>query len=159
MKKTYIETTIPGYLVSKPARDIIILCHQEITKEWWENYRQDYELYISPIVIEEINNGDPNYSKKRIDLIQEIPALDYDNQIENLAQHYMEYFNFNEKILRDVYHISYAVFYEMDFLLTWNCKHLANAHIRAQLSRINLKLGYNTPDICTPEELFQVNKE
>lgn len=71
----------------------------------------------------------------------------------------MNYFNFPDKILRDVYHISYAVFYEMDFILTWNCKHLANGHMRGQLSRINVKPGYNTPDICTPEELFDFTRE
>ena len=159
MGTVYIETTIPSYIVSRSSRDIIVLSHQEITKEWWDSNRKDYNLYISQIVIEEISERDNSLVQKRNELIKEIPMLEYNDDVEKLAQIYFEHFKFPLKSLRDAFHMAFAVYYELDFLLTWNCKHLANANIRLELARFNFTLGYKTPDICTPEELNKITTE
>lgn len=159
MKKVYLETTIPSYMASRPSRDIIVLSHQEITNEWWANNRHNYKLFISQVVIDEIGGGDKELIQKRYTLIKNIPLLEYNNDVEILALKYFEHFKFPKRALRDAFHIAFAVNYNIDFLLTWNCSHLANANIRANLVKFNYKLGYNTPDICTPEELIKIPME
>jgi hypothetical protein len=154
-EKVYLDSTIPSYHVSKPSRDKVILIHQELTKLWWENERENYELYISEVVIEEILNGDPVYAHKRRKLLEDVNLLDPLPEIEKTALRYMEYFNFPEKLFRDMYHIAFSVHYKMDCLLTWNFTHLANLHMRKQLARFNERQGLLTPEICTPEELMQ----
>ena len=152
-KKVYIETTIPSYLIARPSRDITLLYHQEIIKEWWEKYKDNYEMFISEIVYEEASKGDKKYSKMRLDILKTINVLDNDDEVERITETYLDYFSFPKKSIRDASHIAYAVFYKMDFLLTWNYRHLANAEMRSMLHRINNKLGYETPDVCTPLEL------
>lgn len=159
MDKVYLETTIPSYVVSKLSRDIIVLSHQQTTKDWWENNKIDYELYISQIVIDEISEGDKDLAKNRNELIKNIPLLEYNNEVEKLAEMYFKYFKFQKKALRDAFHIAFAVYYEIDFLLTWNCRHLANANVRTNLVKLNYDLNYKTPDICTPEELIKITLE
>lgn len=154
MQKVYMETTIPSYLVSRPNRDIIILSHQEITKDWWENERSKYDLYLSEYVIEEISKGDEILSQKRIDLIKGIMLLEHNNEIETLAGQYLKYLELPKNAAIDMLHIAYSVYYEMDYLLTWNCKHLANAYLKVKLVKLNNKSGYKTPEICTPEQLI-----
>jgi len=154
MKKIYLETTIPSYLVAKPSRDIVLLSHQELTKEWWENHRKDFKLFISQIVINEIRAGDKILSSKRLKLVKGIPSLEINKEIEDLAMKYFKYFNFPERAIRDAFHIAFSVFHKIDFLLTWNCAHLANPYTRSELADYNNKIGYRTPDICTPEELM-----
>ena len=154
MQKVYLETTIPSYLTSIPSRDIIILGHKELTKEWWNKYRDKYELFVSQAVVDEVTQGDKAVAALRYDLIKNISILNFDLAIDNIVNNYMKEFSFSSKVILDAYHIAYATFYEIDFLLTWNCKHLANANIRKKLYQINAKLGYSTPEICTPEELI-----
>ncbi len=154
MKKVYIETTIPSFIITKPSRDISILSHQEVTRDWWDNYRKQFELYVSQAVINEITLGDRNLAQKRIDIVKGLTVLQFNDNIFELGSKYLKKLNFPEKILGDAFHIAFAVFYKMDFLLTWNCAHPAIANTRIKLAELNLQLGYKTPDICTPEELM-----
>lgn len=154
MKKVYLETTIPSYLAGRLSRDIVILSHQKTTLEWWEQKKTDYELYISQVVIDEISAGDKNLAQKRNEFIKDIPLLEYNDAIEDLADKYFKHLKFPKKAIRDSFHIAIAVYHDIDFLLTWNCTHLANANIRTELTKYNYGLGYKTPDICTPEELI-----
>lgn len=159
MPTLYIETTIPSYLVSKPNRDIIILAHQQLTKEWWDNYRHLFDMYISQVVLDEIRRGDPEMVSKRIEILHNIPLLEVNEEVENLAKRYFNSLKFPVKALRDAFHLAYVVVYEVDILATWNCTHLANANILYRLSRLNKEWGYETPIICTPEELIDYPKE
>lgn len=97
--------------------------------------------------------GDEQVAQRRIELLRNMTALPVAQEVEDLALCYKERMKFPDKIANDISHIAYAVFYEMDYLLTWNCKHIANAHIQARLKAINEELGLKTPVICTPEEL------
>ena len=152
-KKVYIETTIPSYITTDLSNDIIILGHQIITIEWWKTNKNYFDLYLSEIVIDEISKGDNKQAEKRIELIKDLKVLDFNKELEELGIKYFEYFKLPKKALFDAYHIAIAVYYQMDFLLTWNCKHLANAGIRTRLLEYNKKADLKTPDICTPEEL------
>ena len=129
------------------------MSHQDITRNWWNNERKYFKLYVSQIVIDEISLGDKNLARKRNISVKRIPVLLYNEDIKKLSDLYFKKFGFPQKALGDAIHIAFAVYYEMDFLLTWNCTHLANANTRVDLIEYNYKLGYKTPDICTPEEL------
>jgi predicted nucleic acid-binding protein len=159
MPTLYLETTIPSYLVAKPSRDVIILAHQQLTREWRSGHRRLYEVFISQIVLDEIQRGDPEMTNKRIEFLQNIPVLEINDEVERLAVRYFEALQFSAKAMRDAFHIAYAVVYEMDFLATWNCTHLANANVLLRLSKLNKQWGYETPIICTPEELISYPKE
>ena len=152
--KIYVETTIPSYLVSRHSRDIIVLAHQQITEEWWEEKRKQFDLYVSTVVLDEISAGDETLAKKRYDLIKGIPSLELMPDTEKLARIYLKELNLPNKALRDSLHIAMAVGHEMDYILTWNCAHIANEQIRRKLQEINSKIGKKTPLICTPEELI-----
>jgi len=153
-EKVYIETTIPSYLASDRSGDIITLSRQLITERWWEENRIKYILFVSDVVIDEISDGNKKYAKKRIDIIKECTILETTDKVSELVNKYQKHFNFPDTILRDLSHIAYCVNYEIDFLITWNCTHLANVHFTKQLERLNEKYGLKTPKIITPELLM-----
>jgi hypothetical protein len=153
-KKVYIETTIPSYITAALSNDIIIVGHQKLTIDWWENNSCYFDLFTSEIVLDEIGKGDRNQEEKRIELLKKVKILDFNNEVEALGIRYFNYFNLPKKALFDAYHIAIAVYYEIDFLLTWNCRNLANANVRKKLAEYNIKEGYKIPDMCTPEELI-----
>ena len=153
MDKVYLETSIISYLVSKPSKDIILLSHQLITEDWWGKSRKNYDLYVSVPTIYEISRGDTEHSEKRLKLVESLKILDAEEEIKDLINMYMKYYKLPKKFELDITHIAYSVYYEMDYLLIWNCKHIANAHFRVQISNFNREKGLHIPEICTPEEL------
>ena len=155
MKPTlYLETTIPSYYTARPVRDVIVLAHQEITRMWWEQRLSVFEIYISPVVLEEARQGDPEAARKRLDVLTSFAVLEATSTIERLAETYMTRLVLPEKALRDAAHLAFACGYELDYLVTWNCAHIANAELRRHLMALNTTLGLQTPIICTPEELM-----
>ena len=155
MKSTlYLETTIPSYYTARPVRDVIVLAHQEITRTWWEQRLSLFDVYISPVVLEEARQGDPDAARRRLDMLTAFPILEATPDIERLAETYMTQLALPGKALRDAAHLAFACGYELDYLVTWNCAHIANAELRRRLMAINAALGLQTPIICTPEELM-----
>jgi hypothetical protein len=155
----YLETTIISYLGSKISRDVVILAHQEITLHWWENDRNNFNLYTSEIVFAEAERGDKSASGKRIALLAKIPVLAYTPDVESLAKRYFTELSFPDKALADSFHLAFAVHYQMDYLLTWNCRHLANEVLQRRLVKLNEALQLTTPLIVTPEELISLSEE
>ena len=156
-EKVYLDSTIPSYRVSNLSVNAIVLIRQKITIDWWDNKSQYYELYISDVVLDEIERGDQLYVKKRLELVKGLKILAGKPEVEEITIKYMDFFNLPEKLYRDMTHIAYSVHYRMDCLLTWNFSHLANLHMRTQLARVNERLGFKTPQICSPEELMENN--
>lgn len=154
----YLETTIPSYLTSKSSRDLIITSHQQITREWWDNTRTNFEIYTSQAVIDEVSAGDPIFAARRLEIIANLPLLKATNEVEDLAGQYLEKLGLPNKASLDILHLAYSVAYEMDYLLTWNCAHLANGIIIRRLQNINNSLQCKTPIIVTPEELLEIPK-
>ena len=141
-----------SYLAARPSRDVIVLAHQEITRQWWAT-RQRFDLYVSPLVLEESALGDPEVARERLRYVEALPVLAAGERIEQVAVSYFRELHFPEKALRDAAHLAFASVYAVDYLLTWNCTHIANAVVRRQLARLNERLGLPTATICTPEEL------
>ena len=132
MKPTvYMESTIPSYYSARSGRDIISLARQEITRIWWENHREKYDVYISQLVFEECSQGDTDYSEKRINLLKEFPVLSLNDDVVSLAEKILARKVIPAKAADDATHIAVACVYETDFLLTWNFKHIASPYYKA----------------------------
>jgi hypothetical protein len=145
----YIETTIISYLTAKPSRDLIIAAHQQITNEWWTDVRPQVDCYVSPFVFDEASRGDAIYAQKRLDEIARFEILEVNEQVEGLAQQYFAALQIPEKAKIEAFH-------KMDYVLSWNCKHIASGRVQKTLQEINARLGVHTPVVCTPEELMEV---
>jgi len=150
----YLETTIPSYLTSRPSRDLIIAAHQQITREWWEKKGRSFQLYISQLVIDEAGEGDPVAARARLSVIQDLPLLDITPEVSVLASVILTSGRLPRNAATDAAHIAIAAVHGMDFLITWNCMHIANAAITKPLALTCREQGFECPVICTPEELL-----
>lgn len=150
----YIETSVIGYLTSNPNRDIIIAAHQQITHEWWEHRREEFELFASQLVLTEAGKGVKKAAAKRLNILQDIPLLELKTEVLDLAGIFIRHKAISEKMEEDVLHIAIATVYGLNYLMTWNCKHIANAEIQKKMEKICIEEGYEMPTICTPEELM-----
>ena len=155
-QSVYIETTVVSYLAARTSRDLIVAGHQQITSEWWENVSPKFQCYVSEVVIEESEKGDSEISKKRLDLISDFPVLAINDDIKKLASIFFERLRIPEKSRLDSVHLATACWYKMDYLLSWNCKHIVSGTVRKLLNEINEELKIHIPVICTPEELMEV---
>ena len=154
MESVYLETTLFGYLASRPSRDLLVAAHQQTTHEWWSDRRQNFECYVSQIVIDEASAGDPEEAKKRMEIISAFPVLEVPEAAESLTSAILASGAILPRAVRDAAHIAVVAVNDVGYLLTWNCKHLANAQIMRRISVVCNGEGYNMPVICTPEELM-----
>lgn len=152
--KVYIETSVISYLTSRISRDLITAGHQQITQEWWGFRRKDFDLYVSQLVIKESGRGDNDASEKRLSVLKDIPLLQLNDEITDLAEEIIFEKIIPEKYAEDSIHIAIATIHKIDYLLTWNCRHIANAELRKNILKLCTRSGYNMPIICTPEELM-----
>ena len=153
--KIYIESTIPSYLVSKPSRDLIVAAHQEITRKWWRNKRNSFNLYISQLVLNEISAGDTEMARIRLKTVKAFPELDITAEVTALASQILSVGIIPKKAATDAAHIAIAAVHGMNFLMTWNCTHIANAKLAKAIENICAERGFESPVICTPEELME----
>lgn len=150
----YVETTIVSYLTAKPSRNLITAAHQQITQEWWEVRRRSFDLFISEPVIREAGAGDEAAAQKRLDDLQEIALLELNEETLYLAKGLVQRDPIPERAKEDALHIALATVHGMDYLLTRNCRHIANAEMRKVVESVYASRGYETPVISTPEELM-----
>ncbi len=153
-KRIYMETTIPSYLTARPSRDIVQAARQQLTREWWDSERHSYVLCISQIVLDEAAAGNEDAAQRRMAVLADLPLLDLTLDVDELALKIMASGLLPERASRDAIHIAVACVHHVDFLLTWNCRHIANATILRDLQNIIVDAGYEMPVICTPEELI-----
>jgi hypothetical protein len=149
----YLETTIPSYLAGRPSRDLVIAAHQQITHDWWSRAQRDLDLFVSEAVLEEIRAGDPVLAARRLEVVEGLPILELRQDVRDLVRIYSERLNFPPQARVDVLHIAFAVSYRLDYLVTWNCKHIANGYFIRRLLQVNQDIQRPTPVILTPEEL------
>ena len=153
-RRIYIETTIPSYLTARPSRDIVQAARQQLTREWWDVERRSYDLCISQIVLDEAAAGDAEAAQRRMAVIDTLPLLDLTFEVDGLADTIMQSGLLPASASRDAVHIAVTAVHQVHFLLTWNCRHIANATIFRDLQHIIMSAGYDMPVICTPEELL-----
>lgn len=150
----YIETSVLGYLTARSTKNLILAANIEIARDWWETRRSDFILYISQAVLNEVERGDAAIAAQRLEIIRNFPLLELNQDVRDLAAQFLARSNLPLKADVDAIHIAAATVHGLDYLLTWNCKHIANAQIQRKLAKISLDFGYQLPIICTPYELL-----
>jgi hypothetical protein len=150
----YLETTIPSFLTGRPSNDLILAGKQEVTRRWWETRLSFYQAVVSQFVIDEAGAGDPSAAEKRLNALDDIPLLEIDDEVLDLTDRILSTGVIPAKAATDAAHIAIAARHRVDFLMTWNCTHIANAEIAGKLRTILEVAGYTSPVICTPDELF-----
>ena len=155
MLRIYVETSIPGYLAAAPSRDLVVAAHQQVTQEWWSSIVGRFDLFVSEAVLSEIRSGDPAFVERRLQFVQDLPILQATEEVFRLLDHYSEALGLSGRARADIPHLAYAVAHGLDFLVTWNCAHIANAMVIRRLHQVNQRLGVATPVIVTPEEFAE----
>jgi len=153
----YLETSVLSYLAARPSRDVIVLAQQQLTADWWENQKDNYNLYVSTVVVEEASSGDTEAARKRVSLLTGVTVLAVDDESIKLAARLVEQKAIPPKAVQDALHIAVACIHRVEYLLTWNYKHIANATMRESINQICRAAGYEPPVICTPVELGGTN--
>ena len=154
MPSVYLETTIPSFLVARVSDDDGLAEKQAITRTWWEDHRHRYELVTSEIVLEEAALGDESQSTLRLRSLNRVRVLGPTEDVEFIGNEFVRKGWIPRASTLDAFHVAYASVYLIDFLLTWNCTHLANENIRRPIERWLRNLGKHVPVICTPTELM-----
>jgi predicted nucleic acid-binding protein len=151
----YLETSVISYLVGRLSRDVVVLGNQELTREWWATRRSDYELFVSEAVIGEAAIGDPDLARQRVEICDGLQLLAISDEAERLAPLLLKAAGMAPNAATDALHIAVATVHGMDYLLSWNCSHIANATIRRAIDKQCRASGYEPPVICTPQELIE----
>ncbi|MBK9266389.1 MAG: type II toxin-antitoxin system VapC family toxin [Polyangiaceae bacterium] len=155
MKPTlYVETTIISYLTSRPSHDLVRAAHQQVTRDWWDA-RSAFDLYISQFVLDEAGAGDLEASQRRLAALEGIALLDVVSEARLLAAEILRLGGMPAKAYVDALHVAVAAAHGIDYLLTWNCKHIANPAMRGKVEMICRATGFEAPVICTPVEFMQ----
>ena len=152
--KVYVESTIVSYLTARPSKDLVTAANQETTRLWWHQFREDFELYVSQVVLLEVGAGDPVAARERLSVLEEIPTLVMTRECVELSRRLLREGGLPRRAWRDTLHLAIAAFHQVDFVLTWNCRHIANAVFVPRFASIMSSRGYVSPVICTPPQLL-----
>lgn len=156
--RVYVETTIPSfYCEVRNARDVVV--RRDWTRQWWHSAPERYELVTSPAVLEELTGGLPERSAQRLALVRELPVLSMDSAIAEIVETYVRHKLMPADPGGDALHLALASHHKCEFLVTWNCQHLANANKFGHIRRVNTLLGLFVPSLVTPLELLGGNDE
>jgi len=154
MPTVYIETSIVSYLTSRPSPYIRVAAWQETTTQWWEQERFKFELFTSELVITEAGGGDSAAAAKRLERLADIPVLAIDDAAKEFAAQLIRDGGVPAEAQADALHIAIASLHGLDYLLTWNCRHINRASAKPIIRSICAVAGYPCPEICTPLELI-----
>ena len=156
MKSTvYIETSVVSYLTARPSNDIRAAACQSITTDWWDNRREDFDLYVSEFVVVEASRGNEEAAARRLSVIDGIAELRVAEDARILAKALVEDGSLPLKAEIDAFHVAVAATNGINYLLTWNCTHIANAVMRPRIEAVCRRHGFEPPIICTPSELLE----
>lgn len=150
---TYLDSNVISYLTAWPSRDVVTLAHQQVTRDWWDRQRHGFDLHISELVLFEIGRGDLAAAELRLAFVQGLPVLGITSEARVLADRIFRATTLPDKAAADALHVALAAINSMDYLLTWNCTHIANGVVLKIVNAICRESGYEPPIVCTPEEL------
>ncbi len=156
LPKLYLETTIPSYLTARRSRNERLALDQDLTREWWDKERGRYELFVSELVLEEASAGDEVMAAARLEALAGLSQLAHTPAVDALAMQIVERGIIPPEVAPDADHIALATVHAMNFLLTWNCRHIANVFSRRRLEAVCHEAGYECPLICTPAILMGI---
>jgi predicted nucleic acid-binding protein len=154
-ERVYLETTIISYITARPSRDVVVAGHQMVTRSWWDYRKPAFSVFVSELVVQEAKAGDAEAAKARLELISDLAVLHLKPIASALAKDLLVQAALPAKAVEDALHIAICASHGIEFLLTWNCKHLANARMRPIIERVCKSHHLPAPIICTPEELME----
>jgi hypothetical protein len=134
----------------------VTAANQQVTREWWDRRRSDFDVFISRLVIDECAAGDSEAAAERLEKIKGFPSLDVTDDVTSLADALVARVPLPENAQADALHVAVAAVNGVQYLLTWNCKHIANASLRPRIESVCRDLGYEPPSICTPQEIMEI---
>ena len=158
MHTVYIETTIPSYLIGRKSKQPSVAADQDATREWWDKQRRLFRVFTSVFTLDEAGRGDSILAAGRIELLEGIPTLDIPDKFATLETDLINLFQLPQKAATDASHLALAILHEIDYLLTWNCTHLANAILQKELIDYCGYYNLHIPVICTPETLIKLHQ-
>jgi predicted nucleic acid-binding protein len=153
----YLETTIIGYLAMRVSGVLRVAANQETTRDWWDNHRADYEVFVSRFVVDECADGDPEAARDRLSFLQDLELIQAPDEVETLAQALLDRVPLPEEAQFDALHIAVAAVNGIQYLLTWNCRHIANPALRTRIEAVCREMGFEPPVICTPQEILEID--
>lgn len=159
MSKVYIETSIVSYLTARPSNNLVAAAWKKETVDWWETQRKRFALFISQVVIEEARRGDASAASRRLAALDGIEILHLDKRCVELSKALINEGGMPKKALDDALHVAVAAVHGMDFLLTWNCRHIENAETKPKIRKIIERHGYQCPEVATPTGLMGVDDD
>ena len=158
-KAVYIETSVVSYLTAQPSTDLLAAACQKATVDWWNSRRGRFDLHVSQVVIEEARKGDPQAAARRLAAIAGIPLLAITDDVATLARALVEARAVPPKALDDALHIAVCAVHAIDYLVTWNFRHIDNAEAKPVIRHVCVSNGHSCPEICTPQELMGVSED
>lgn len=159
MESLYIETSIVSYLRQRPSAQVVTAARQLMTHQWWNDERTKYQLAVSQFVIDEASAGDATLAAERLESLEGIPLLPLSDEIARISDEIMARAILPEKARTDSLHIAAVAHHRVQYLLTWNCRHIANARILPRIHAVLNDLGIPIPIICTPDEMLGYDPE
>ena len=156
--RVYVETSVFSYLTARDSASLVGSSRQLLTRRWWER-RDECNLFVSEVVIRECNDGDATAAQRRMGAVDGIPLLSLTPQAADLATLLITENIMPAKAAEDALHIAIAAVHQVDFLLSWNFKHIANPVIQAKIAAKLSSIGLALPFVCPPEELLGEDDE
>ena len=154
--KVYVETSVISYLVARRnQRDLLVASNQELTHEWWETRRHRFDLCVSAVVLAEAARGDQTYASARLAVVRELTLVEVSDAARVLSQALLRRAGLPAGAHEDALHIAVSATTGMDYLLTWNCKHIANGMIIPRVNAVVRSFGFEPPLIYTPQQLME----
>lgn len=154
METVYIETTIVGHIAGRIHRDPFVAARQEVTRKWWRDNAARYTVFISQLVLDECLNGDPSAAAERLDVVKDIDLIESSDEVDALAAALIAGKAIPVSEPRDAFHIAISAVNGVNYLMTWNFRHIANASLRGSIEQVCRDAGFEPPIICTPDELM-----
>ena len=155
MDTVCIETTVIGNIAGRTHPDPVVSVRQQVTRDWWSNAPQRYRLFTSQVTLDECGDGDPDAAAERLEVVKDVELLDTPDEAKALARALMNQRAVPASQPRDALHISIAAVHRIEFIVTWNFKHILNPHLQAKIAEVCRDEGYRPPVICTPQELLE----
>ncbi len=154
-ESVYVETSVVSYLTARAASDPQVAVLQSMTMAWWRR-RDQFDVFTSPVVLREAGRGDPELAFRRLDVLKTLAVLELTLDVATVAERLMQAGALPRKAEDDAFHVATAAVNGMDYLLTWNCKHIDNAQLKPVMRRVCSESGFKCPEICTPRELMGI---
>lgn len=158
-RRVYVETSIVSYLTARPTSDLIAAAWQKATLDWWDTQRGRFDLYTSDVTLEEAGRGDTNAAARRLEALSGIPVLELTDSAVDLASALVGQGALPRKAIDDALHVALCAVHGVDYLLTWNFRHLDNAETKPVIRAVSASHGFSAPEICTPQELMGVTED